>query len=55
VCDATIPELDDCEKLRFLAETRQSFGRTALVLSGGASLGIVFLTITRLQSTPFNI
>jgi TAG lipase/steryl ester hydrolase/phospholipase A2/LPA acyltransferase len=27
------------KKLEFFAETRHSFGRTALILSGGGSLG----------------
>lgn len=37
------PELLLDEKLHFLRETRHTFGRTALVLSGGGSLGVFHL------------
>ncbi len=37
------PELALDEKLHFLRETRHTFGRTALVLSGGGSLGVFHL------------
>ncbi|KAL0543808.1 hypothetical protein IC582_018913 [Cucumis melo] len=39
VCDSDSEELLLEEKLSFLHETRHAFGRTALLLSGGASLG----------------
>eukprot|EP00191_Tetraselmis_sp_GSL018_P021195 CAMPEP_0177585320 /NCGR_PEP_ID=MMETSP0419_2-20121207/4418_1 /TAXON_ID=582737 /ORGANISM="Tetraselmis sp., Strain GSL018" /LENGTH=792 /DNA_ID=CAMNT_0019075021 /DNA_START=442 /DNA_END=2820 /DNA_ORIENTATION=+ len=37
------PDLKPDEKLAFLRETRHTFGRTALVLSGGGSLGAFHL------------
>lgn len=39
VCDSDSEELKLEEKLAFVHETRHAFGRTALLLSGGASLG----------------
>ncbi|XP_043724492.1 triacylglycerol lipase SDP1-like isoform X2 [Telopea speciosissima] len=39
VCDSNSEELLLGEKLAFMHETRHAFGRTALLLSGGASLG----------------
>ncbi|KAG6529300.1 triacylglycerol lipase SDP1-like [Zingiber officinale] len=39
VCDSDSDELLLEEKLAFLHETRHAFGRSALLLSGGASLG----------------
>ncbi|KAJ6841983.1 triacylglycerol lipase SDP1 [Iris pallida] len=39
VCDFDSEELLLEEKLAFMQETRHAFGRTALLLSGGASLG----------------
>ncbi|CAN0890544.1 Triacylglycerol lipase SDP1 [Linum grandiflorum] len=39
VCDSDSEELSLEEKLSFMHETRHAFGRTALLLSGGASLG----------------
>ncbi|CAO1944866.1 unnamed protein product [Urochloa humidicola] len=39
VCDSDSDELPLEEKLAFMHETRHAFGRTALLLSGGASLG----------------
>ncbi|KAI3514404.1 hypothetical protein L1887_12781 [Cichorium endivia] len=39
VCDSDCEEILLEEKLAFLHETRHAFGRTALLLSGGASLG----------------
>ncbi|GJN22910.1 hypothetical protein PR202_gb10518 [Eleusine coracana subsp. coracana] len=39
VCDSDTNELLLEEKLAFVQETRHAFGRTALLLSGGASLG----------------
>lgn len=37
------PELPLEEKLGFLRETRHTFGRSALVLSGGGALGVFHL------------
>ncbi|KAJ7972163.1 Triacylglycerol lipase SDP1 [Quillaja saponaria] len=39
VCDSDSEELSLEEKLAFMHETRHAFGRTALLLSGGATLG----------------
>ncbi|CAL4973927.1 unnamed protein product [Urochloa decumbens] len=39
VCDSDSDDLPLEEKLAFMHETRHAFGRTALLLSGGASLG----------------
>lgn len=39
VCDSDSDDLLFEEKLAFMHETRHAFGRTALLLSGGASLG----------------
>lgn len=39
VCDSDSEDLPLEEKLAFMHETRHAFGRTALLLSGGASLG----------------
>ncbi|XP_057424512.1 triacylglycerol lipase SDP1-like [Lotus japonicus] len=39
VCDSDSDELALEERLTFMLETRHAFGRTALLLSGGASLG----------------
>ncbi|EER90663.1 triacylglycerol lipase SDP1 [Sorghum bicolor] len=39
VCESDTDELLLGEKLAFVQETRHAFGRTALLLSGGASLG----------------
>jgi predicted acylesterase/phospholipase RssA len=48
--------LDAKAKYAFLHETRQAFGRTALMLSGGASLGLyhvgVILTLRKLHLLP---
>ncbi|TVU35030.1 hypothetical protein EJB05_16896, partial [Eragrostis curvula] len=39
ICDSDCDDLPLEEKLAFMHETRHAFGRTALLLSGGASLG----------------
>lgn len=41
------PELPLEEKLHFLRETRHTYGRTALVLSGGGALGVFHLVSLR--------
>ncbi|KAJ0566799.1 putative triacylglycerol lipase [Helianthus annuus] len=43
VCDSDCEELLLEERLAFMHETRHAFGRTALLLSGGASLGLFTL------------
>ena len=40
VCDAEIKALPASRKLRFFKRAARSFGRSALLLSGGASLGL---------------
>lgn len=47
VCDSDSEELSLEEKLAFLHETRHAFGRTALLLSGGASLGSFHVGVAR--------
>ncbi|KAL1191557.1 Triacylglycerol lipase SDP1L [Cardamine amara subsp. amara] len=47
VCDTDTEELSLEEKLSFMHETRHSFGRTALLLSGGASLGAFHLGVVK--------
>jgi predicted acylesterase/phospholipase RssA len=40
ICDTDFPEFSLEKKFDFFWETRQAFGRTALCLSGGATLGL---------------
>ncbi|KAB1205493.1 Triacylglycerol lipase SDP1 [Morella rubra] len=47
VCDSDSEELALEEKLAFMHETRHAFGRTALLLSGGASLGAFHVGVVR--------
>ncbi|XP_041028641.1 triacylglycerol lipase SDP1-like [Juglans microcarpa x Juglans regia] len=47
VCDSDSEELLLEEKLAFMHETRHAFGRTALLLSGGASLGAFHVGVVR--------
>ncbi|XP_062166331.1 triacylglycerol lipase SDP1-like [Alnus glutinosa] len=47
VCDSDSEELSLEEKLAFMHETRHAFGRTALLLSGGASLGSFHIGVVR--------
>ncbi|KAE8684762.1 Triacylglycerol lipase SDP1L [Hibiscus syriacus] len=47
VCDSDSEELSLEEKLAFMHETRHAFGRTALLLSGGASLGAFHIGIVK--------
>ncbi|CAF2171711.1 unnamed protein product [Brassica rapa] len=47
VCDTDTEELSLEEKLSFMHETRHAFGRTALLLSGGASLGAFHLGVVK--------
>lgn len=39
ICDVNVPELNLKEKLQFFTDTQKSFGRTALLLSGGGAFG----------------
>lgn len=47
VCNSDSEELVLEEKLAFMHETRHSFGRTALLLSGGATLGAFHVGVVR--------
>ncbi|XP_041024483.1 triacylglycerol lipase SDP1-like [Juglans microcarpa x Juglans regia] len=47
ICDSDSEELSLEEKLAFMHETRHAFGRTALLLSGGASLGAFHVGVVR--------
>ncbi|CBI30074.3 unnamed protein product, partial [Vitis vinifera] len=47
VCDFDSEELLLEEKLAFMHETRHAFGRTALLLSGGASLGAFHVGVVK--------
>lgn len=47
VCDSDSDELSLEEKLSFMHETRHAFGRTALLLSGGASLGAFHVGVVK--------
>ncbi|KAF5772115.1 putative triacylglycerol lipase [Helianthus annuus] len=47
VCDFDSDELVLEEKLAFMHETRHAFGRTALLLSGGASLGAFHVGVVK--------
>eukprot|EP00126_Sphaerothecum_destruens_P009883 Sdes_comp20619_c0_seq1m15689 len=39
ICDTESPQVSAQEKLEFFADTRQAYGRSALMLSGGGTLG----------------
>lgn len=47
VCNSDSEELSLEEKLAFMHETRHAFGRTALLLSGGASLGAFHVGVVK--------
>ncbi|XP_048127855.1 triacylglycerol lipase SDP1-like isoform X2 [Rhodamnia argentea] len=47
VCQSDSEELSLEEKLAFMHETRHAFGRTALLLSGGASLGAFHIGVVK--------
>ena len=47
VCDSDSEEPSLEEKLAFMHETRHAFGRTALLLSGGASLGAFHVGVVK--------
>ncbi|XP_071698733.1 triacylglycerol lipase SDP1 [Rutidosis leptorrhynchoides] len=47
VCDSDCEEILLEEKLAFMHETRHAFGRTALLLSGGASLGAFHIGVVK--------
>eukprot|EP00249_Psilotum_nudum_P012297 c23706_g1_i1 orf=370-2028(-) len=47
VCNSSSDEFSLEEKISFIYETRHAFGRTALLLSGGAALGAFHLGVVR--------
>lgn len=47
LCDNAIPELPYNEKLMFFRHTGQSFGRSALMLSGGANMGMFHIGVIK--------
>ncbi|XP_057770398.1 triacylglycerol lipase SDP1-like [Salvia miltiorrhiza] len=47
VCDSEAEDLSLEEKLAFMHETRHAFGRSALLLSGGASLGAFHVGVVK--------
>lgn len=47
ICDTENDEVPDDVKLAFFNETRHSYGRTALLLSGGAFLGYYHMGVSR--------
>jgi NTE family protein len=47
ICDGHFPELDPAEKARFFHDTALSYGRSALMLSGGATLGLFHVGVVR--------
>ncbi|KAJ3080709.1 hypothetical protein HK102_002874, partial [Quaeritorhiza haematococci] len=47
ICDNEFEELGTQAKLDFLNDTRQSFGRTALLLEGGATFGLYHLGVVK--------
>ncbi|KAI9207153.1 acyl transferase/acyl hydrolase/lysophospholipase [Polychytrium aggregatum] len=47
ISDSDIDELSIQEKIDFFTDTRQSFGRTALLLHGGATFGLYHLGVVK--------
>ncbi len=47
LCDYEPPAFPPADKLRFFERTAQSFGRSALMLSGGATLGLFHLGVIK--------
>lgn len=47
VCDHDIPELPYAQKMMFFRHTGQSFGRSALMLSGGANMGMFHIGVIK--------
>ena len=48
ISDLPMDKFSYSQKLEFFAETRHAFGRTALLLSGGASLGLYHLGVLKI-------
>jgi TAG lipase / steryl ester hydrolase / phospholipase A2 / LPA acyltransferase len=47
LCDGDFPEFDTAAKRRFFEETASSYGRSALMLSGGATLGLFHVGVVK--------
>ncbi|GAC1629771.1 MAG: DUF3336 domain-containing protein [Nevskia sp.] len=47
VCDGQHDGIDETDRLRFFRETELSFGRSALMLSGGATLGLFHVGVVK--------
>ncbi len=47
LCDTEFPEFDGAVKRRFFDETARSYGRSALMLSGGATLGLFHVGVVK--------
>lgn len=47
IADGEFPELPAADKLSFFSETAKSFGRSALMLSGGATLGLFHVGVVK--------
>lgn len=47
LCDMDHPDFNAAEKLRFFQETAKSYGRSALMLSGGATLGLFHVGVVK--------
>lgn len=47
LCDTDHPEFGEAQKLAFFRETAQSYGRSALMLSGGATLGLFHVGVVK--------
>lgn len=47
VCNTDMPEIQTRQKLEFFKDTSLSYGRPALLLSGGASLGLFHLGVVK--------
>jgi len=54
ICDTESEEISTKDKLEFFTNTRQSFGRTALLLSGGATFGIYGIVTILYLTTLFD-
>ncbi|KAG0230565.1 hypothetical protein BGW42_000869 [Actinomortierella wolfii] len=47
ICDTESDDFPMASKLEFFTHTRQAFGRTALLLSGGATMGLIHLGVIK--------
>ncbi|KAF9898982.1 hypothetical protein BX616_003392 [Lobosporangium transversale] len=47
ICDTESDDFSIAAKLEFFTHTRQAFGRTALLLSGGATMGLIHIGVLK--------